>query len=205
MSKLTLAGVIALAGPVASPFVGTAAGQVTFTEADLGEFSDDANAPTVLDFIVGINTVSGSVTQSNDLANGNRDFFTFTLTAGQELVAVNVIQWEDLASGSGNQGFIGGNIDSVGLVPGGATSADFEFGTLVGGTDVGNDILPDLAANNTAGPDFIGPVGPGTYTFVIQQTGPQNSSYTLDFVVTPAPATAAMLGFAGLTAARRRR
>jgi hypothetical protein len=47
----------------------------------------------------------------------------------------------------------------------------------------GTDLLPDLAAGTLGGSGFDVPLGPGVYSYVIQQTGPQHTGYELDFVL----------------------
>lgn len=61
----------------------------------------------------------------------------------------------------------------------------------------GSDLLARLGLAQTGGSGFTPPLGPGTYTFLIQQTGPPLTGFTLAFVVVPEPSSAALLG-AGL-------
>ena len=71
---------------------------------------------------------------------------------------------------------------------------------------LGTDVLDNIGT----GPGAIGflpPLGPGTYSFWLQQTGGSLTTYGLDLVVVPEPTAAALLalGLLGLAASRRRR
>ena len=75
--------------------------------------------------------------------------------------------------------------------------------------EIGGDILPELALENFGVPGFTPPLPSGSYTFWIQQEGPADTGYQLDFVVTqvPEPTTLLLLAMAitGLVALRRSR
>ena len=63
---------------------------------------------------------------------------------------------------------------------------------------LGTDILDDLGEGDGA-IGFTPPLGPGTYSFWLQQVNDPFTAYGLDFVVVPEPASAALLAL-GLTA-----
>lgn len=90
---------------------------------------------------------------------------------------------------------------------GGVLFGDSAPETIPGGPGipVGGDLLAGLAAANAGGAGFSLPLGPGTYTFYIQQLGGSVASYDLAFTVVPAPSALAVLGLGGLVAGRRRR
>jgi hypothetical protein len=50
----------------------------------------------------------------------------------------------------------------------------------------------------TGGQGFSAPLGAGTYTYVIQQTGQNVNLYALDFEVVPEPTTLALAAVAGM-------
>jgi hypothetical protein len=63
------------------------------------------------------------------------------------------------------------------------TEASFLGGDHVDGVNEGTDLLPALADGEPAGAGFSIPLGEGTYTYLIQQTGPQVSGYALVFAL----------------------
>lgn len=72
---------------------------------------------------------------------------------------------------------------------------------------VGGDLFDGLSIPQDPLPGFTPPLPSGTYTFWIQQEAFSDTSYSLDFVVTPAvpePATSLLLVIAGCCLACRR-
>jgi hypothetical protein len=65
----------------------------------------------------------------------------------------------------------------------GASEASFLGGDHVDAIAEGTDLLPALADGVPAGSGFTLPLGSGTYSYVIQQTGSQTSGYTVSFTV----------------------
>ena len=87
-----------------------------------------------------------------------------------------------------------------------ALSGTFLGYSTVGTSEIGTNVLDNLGA---LGRGFDGPLGPGRYTFYVQQTGPIND-YQLDFVTSitsvPEPGSIiALSGIAGVIAWRHRR
>jgi len=185
--------------------VAAASGQVVFDEATDGDLSTDPLAPTGLDLNVGSNIVSGTVTNQGD----TRDFFTFEIGAGESLTGIFLLDYTDVDSGgNGDRGFIHIDEGGTSVVPSGGTAGEF-----LGGSHLDRGLIPDenfnvlerLAGAPQGGTGFIAPLGPGTYTINVQQTGPELTAYALDLVVVPAPGSLAVLGLGGLAAVRRRR
>lgn len=185
--------------------VAAASGQVVFDEATDGDLSTDPLAPTGLDLNVGSNIVSGTVTNQGD----TRDFFTFEIGAGESLTGIFLLDYTDVDSGgNGDRGFIHIDEGGASVVPSGGTAGEF-----LGGSHLDRGLIPDenfnvlerLAGAPQGGTGFIAPLGPGTYTINVQQTGPELTAYALDLVVVPAPGSLAVLGLGGLAAVRRRR
>ena len=185
--------------------VAAASGQVVFDEATDGDLSTDPLAPTGLDLNVGSNIVSGTVTNQGD----TRDFFTFEIGAGESLTGIFLLDYTDVDSGgNGDRGFIHIDEGNTSVVPSGGTAGEF-----LGGSHLDRGLIPDenfnvlerLAGAPQGGTGFTAPLGPGTYTINVQQTGPELTAYALDLVVVPAPGSLAVLGLGGLAAVRRRR
>ncbi len=153
-----------------------------YDEAEAGDLSSDPAAPTPLQLRLGDNTVSGTVTTTAPA--DTRDFFTFTIPEGLHLAALVLTSYRDVPAGTpGNRGFHALGTGATSAVPSAATAASFLGGDHVDGSAEGTDLLLALADGAPAGSGFTVPLGPGTYSYVIQQTGPQVSAYTLTFAI----------------------
>ena len=169
-----------------------------WTESTDGDLSNDRLAPTSLGVLGnGSNTVTGT-TVANE-----RDYFTIVIPSGSVLSQIVLTQYDHptelafLAVQSGT------TITVDPLAPSAATLLGWVHPSA---SLLGTDILDDMGAGFGA-IGFLPPLGPGTYSFWLQQTGGTVIGYGLDFVVVPEP-TAAMslaLGLTGIGVARRRR
>ena len=74
---------------------------------------------------------------------------------------------------------------------------------------LGEDLLASIAEGGISGGSGFSSIGAGDYTFVIQQTGDEVSSFSLDFQVTtaavPEPTSTVLLAGLGLVGLARRR
>ncbi|MEO1007823.1 MAG: PEP-CTERM sorting domain-containing protein [Planctomycetota bacterium] len=191
---ITMGGFAALAA--------AAQAQIAWDESVSGDISGDPDAPTAITLGLGSNIITGQVFASDD----TRDFVTFTIPDGQALGELRLLEYFDITSGDpGNRGFHAINAGATSFIPGPDTAAFFLGGDHLDPAPAGTDLLPLLAAAPLAGTGFDTPLGPGTYSYVVQQTGPEVTGYSIDLVVIPAPATLAGLGVAGLLVGRRRR
>ena len=154
-------------------------------EAVDGDLSSDAAAPTPLVFNLGTNVVAGRVTNAAGAVDV-RDYITFTIPAGRQLTALRLVSWV-----SGNTGFHAINVGATSFVPSGATDNNFLGGDHVNPAIVAFDLV-ELLDGDTAGVGATAPLGPGTYSYVIQETGPQLSDYRIEFIVSAAPGPAAV-------------
>jgi len=150
--------------------------------------STDNSSPTLLGSTQpGSNLVNGYVEDAFSV--GDVDVFTFTVDSGFQWSGLYVDAFAYPNGANGDAGaFLA--IASGSSFP--YNAFDFQDpnidynaflgSTVFGPTDVGGlNILP--RAGNLVGSGFVGPLGAGTYTIYIQQTGPA-SSYTLDLEVT---------------------
>ena len=184
----------------------TALASVVFDETITGDLADgNAPAPTPVAFSVGSNIINGSVSAGQ---GDTRDYWTFTLPPGSALVAVAQLAYDDP---NRDNGIFDGNRGFYALLEGESTTVPGGGFANLGGDHFdpiapGGNLLPPISGGGISGGDgFSLPLGPGTYTFQVQQTGPQVSRYSLDFVVIPEPATAALILPAALAAMVRRR
>lgn len=155
------------------------------------DLSDNNLSPTSIGLDVGQNLSLGSTVHEPSL---DRDFFTVTVGAGHTLNAV-------LLSGYTNTD----DLSFIGYKAGGQfTALDLSgvdgWGLIGGppGVSVGGDALSFLAG---------GPVGPGSYSFWLQETS-GSTTYALDYQVAAVPLPAALplflSGLLGLGAILRR-
>lgn len=183
----------------------TAFADLMWDEAIDGDLSGDYTAPTQL-FTKGVNNhvIFTTVGAGENGGDQDREYFTFTIAEGFQLSALILDNFEtDPAT---NLAFLGVAEGSVFPTPPDAPDPTALLGYgLVGLNDVGNDIL-QLIGQGGGSQGFSGPLGPGTYTWWAQETGPSTDNWDLNFVVTeiPAPGALALLGLGGLAARRRR-
>jgi hypothetical protein len=155
-------------------------------EAVHGDLNSTPATPTAVSFSAGSNVVVGDVNSATDI----RDYFTFTLGSAETLTAVTLVSYQ------GNLGFTAINSGATSFVPSVASTLNFLGGTHTGAGLVGLPLLTLLASGAQAGTGFAPPLGSGTYTYLMQQTSGELTSYALDFQVAlvPAPGAVWLLG-----------
>jgi len=182
---------LALAQPLA-------AATLIHDEAVDGDLSDNGSAPTVLSFGAGITEVAGSV--QGDSFGRDVDFFTFNIASGLELTAITLSAYD-----------AGDNLAFVGIDDAATTDVIFQApsetvligGTVFGGDDIGDNLLPSALSLFLSLPPSSGPLGEGDYTIWVNQTG-DPSAYTLAFNVVPEPTTGTLALAAGCLLLLRR-
>lgn len=180
---------------------------VIFNDADDGNASSDGSAPTSLNFSLGSNEVLGTVSTNTTIAN-TRNFYTFSIGAGQFLqsISLNEISVVDAAGAVSNDpGFYALVEGSTAATPGNGFSN--LGGNLFSPSNLNSDLLGSITDGGNSGGTGFTTIGEGDYTFVIQQTGDEISSFTLDFEVAsvPEPSSSALLGLAAFGFISRRR
>lgn len=190
-----------------------AAAAIVYNEGTSGDLSNSGLTPTPITFALGENIVTGTTgrTEANVI---DRDYWTFTVGANQQLVALNVLQ------GTVPLGFSFIGIQSgsqVTLDPSTSTAAGLLGWTHYQTTDIGTNILDDIGVVKNGSTGFNGPLGAGTYSVWLQEISPTplNTNprlpFSFAFIIAgvPEPSTWAMmlLGFGGigLTMRMRRR
>ena len=198
-----------IAGIVTGAFLaGTASADLMWDEAIDGDISGDYMNPTQM-YTKGVNNhVIFTTVGANP--DQDREYFTFTIAEGYELVSIVL---DNFVTGPvTNLGFIGVASGSSFPTPPGAPDPTQLLGyALVGLVDVGDDIL-QMMGQGGGSIGFTGPLGPGSYTFWAQETGPSTDEWDLNFIVTesstpavPGPgALAGLIGIATLAGRRRR-
>lgn len=191
-SRMSALAVSVIAIALSAP----ASADVFHDESVDGDLSNDGLAPTAFALTLGKNSLLATSVQ------GDREYVALTIPVGMSLSKIILVSYDGLDETA----FIGVQAGAQFTEPPTGTDVANLLGWTHFGTGMGNvglDILPDIGG----GPGAIGftpPLGEGTYTFWIQQTGTSPATYQFDFVVVPAPGAAALLGIA-LVRSRRRR
>jgi hypothetical protein len=197
--SLALTGAIALATSAAHAATG-------WDEAVQGDLANSGLAPTPMLLQPGANLVAGTTGRTAGVVD--RDYFTFTLAAGQVLGAIVVLPGTT-SLGISELSFIAAQSGpQVTVNPTGGSAAGLLGYWHFGPNDIGGDILGVMGiAPGAIG--FESPLPTGTYAFWIQDTGTGTAAYRLAFDVTvvPEPGTWALMlaGGAVLVGARKRR
>lgn len=171
--------------------------QVIYNEFVQGDISDNRFAPTALVLSEGSNILLGFMAGAQG-PTVDLDYFSITIPAGLQLDQIILTEY-----------FSQDPVAFLAIQPGPIFPNDpltVEPGDLMGWThlEVGQVGLDVLAIMGTQGQGFTPPLPAGVYTFWAQQLG-EPTDYTLDFVVTPAPGSAALLAAGGVIVLRRRR
>jgi hypothetical protein len=167
---------------------------VAWNEGTQGDLSGNRNAPTLVPILVGDNDLIGSV-QGGDL-----DYVRVDVPVGMQLAGLVVKSYSgfDQTAFAGVQRGTTFTVDSFAAQPG-DLDGYAHFGPASG------DILDDMGRGFDAR-GFTPPLGPGSYTFWIQQLG-STTQYDLNFRVTavPEPAAGMVVVIGSLLARGRRR
>ncbi len=157
---------------------GLALGATIHDESLDGDLNDTGLAPSELSFAIGSNEVLGA-TGRDSAGVAERDYFSFVVPAGAQLVAVNM-----LPSTPGDVGFMAiqsGPQVTLAVNPPDATGllgwVHYESG------QIGTDLLDDMGASGGGATGFVPPLGPGTYSVWVQDTNVGEFTYGFDFVL----------------------
>lgn len=175
-------------------FCSSAAAQasVIYDESVSGDLSNSGTAPTVLTVGLGSNQVFGTTGKTNNTID--RDYFTFTVPAGEVLSAITVLPGTQTL-GTLGESFIGmeaGPQVTIGTSP---TNASGLLGWLhYGIADIGVDILPLMGSAGDGATGFTAPLPSGMYSFWVQEASAGTVHYGFDFTIaTPEPGSQSTL------------
>jgi hypothetical protein len=182
-------------------------GATDWDELINGDLSNDGLTPTFINFTSGNNLIEGTMGFNGTALD--RDIWTFNVPVGQFLTAINLVSYS--APAAGINSFMA--IDDATTININDSSQHLSNGLWTEEFDgLGNTFTPLLTILDNGplfgGTGFSGSLGPGDYTFWVQETSAE-VHYCIDFVLTPVPVpepgSAMLLGAASLACLRRRR
>ena len=169
-------------------------GLTVYSESVNGDLSNNGLSPTVVTLAVGSNEVFGS-TGRDSSGVSDREYFTIFVPAN--LMLAQLIEVAGTEAGGGRSlGFIGMQSGTQVTLPTNTTTAAGLLGWIhYGPTATDIDILPSMgiSANDSTG--FVPPLGPGSYSFWIQDTttGAFDYGFRIVLAAVPEPSTGALM------------
>ena len=178
-----------------------------YSESVNGDLSGSGLTPTVITLGLGSNEIVG--TTGNTAGVSDRDYFTVTVPFNLKLVQlIEEAGTQAGQSGAFARGFFAVQSGTQVTLPTNTMTAAGLLGWthyVPTATDI--DILPamGIAANGSSG--FVPPLGPGTYSFWLQDTTAGTFNYGFNLVLVPEPSAGALMimGFLALWGFSRRR
>jgi hypothetical protein len=196
MHTIRTAAIIGAAISIAAMAASSSYATIIHDEGINGDLSNNRFSPTPHTLVNGTNSLLATTGPGTDL-----EYVTLSVPAGLHLDSIVLVSY----AGDDGTGFIGVQQGTTFTEPPNSPNPNNLLGWTHFGPDSGNlgtNILDDMCAAIPA----IGctpPLGPGPYTYWIQQLG-SPMTYQLDFNVSPEPATFALLSL-GIVAIRLRR
>lgn len=164
---------------LAASLIGASALAAGYSEKKSGDLPNVGTAPAVVKLKLGNNVISGNDGTKNGVVD--RDYFTVKIPAGQQLSAI-IVEPETLVGI--NASFIGiQKGKQVTVSPTGGSPEGLLGYALYGTSDEGTDILPKIGQGSGA-KGFVPPLGPGNYSFWLQETASCDCKYRFTFKVT---------------------
>lgn len=182
----------------------SAPAQIAYSEAISGDFSNAGLAPTFVSLTGGSNLIFGTTGRVG--ATIDRDYFTVTVPNGFAFASLVELPGTTIGGTLSFLGLQAGN--QVTLPTNAATASGLLGWTHYDSSLIGTDLLPLMAIPNTGSSGFGIPLGPGNYSFWVQDFNAGTFSYGFDvrLVAVPEPSTYTLAGAAllGAVALRRR-
>jgi len=187
-------------------FLSDASAVTVYNESGSGDFSDSGFTPTPVTVSLGSNDIFGTTGRA---ASGvpDVDYFRINVPSGLGLSAIIVLPGT-MGGGTGIS-FLGIQAGTQVTVPTSAVTAAGLLGFyLYGAADINKNILPAIGTAGNSSSGFVPPLGPGSYSFWIQEgaTGTFPYGFSLVLAQVPEPSVFAMIlvGLAMLLTMRRR-
>ncbi len=186
---------ISLLLTAACVFVVSGRAGIIYNESTSGDLADIGTTPTFIAFSSGSNEVIGTTGRASSTVAIDRDYFTFTVPVGLNLVSITPLPGTQV---NGSTSFIGLQSGNTFSVPPTATDATGLLGWWHYSTaDIGQDILSKMAIPSMGSSGFTTPLGPGPYSGWIQDFSVPTVNYRFDVELRaiPEPGTFAPLAF----------
>jgi hypothetical protein len=180
---------------------------VLWNESVSGDLSNNQAAPNAFTLPIGVSSIIGNVTGGTD----PQDWVALTVPPGTAMTSLVLASY----TSTDVQGFTGFQLGGsfVGSVnTAGSYTGYTHYGTGAANNGhaatnlVGQNLLPIMAdlTQDPGATGFTPPLGPGTYSFLIQQLG-ASTGYEFDYTVAPVPEPGSLLlsGLAGVVAFSR--
>lgn len=177
--------------------------QVAYNEAISGDFSNSGLTPTLVALTGGSNLIFGTTGRVG--ATIDRDYFTINVPTG--LAFASLVELPGTTIG-GTLSFLGLQAGNQVTLPGNAATAAGLLGwTHYDSSLIGTDLLPLMAIPDTGSSGFGIPLGPGSYSFWVQElsVGTFNYGFNVGLVAVPEPSAYAIAGAALLLVVALRR
>jgi hypothetical protein len=147
-----------------------------------GDLSSNEAAPTPIPFPFGASIIKGKI-------NGNpldRDYITFTVPADHTLSSMSLLVFQP-----NNLAFMSLNAGSTSYIPSASTNDFFLSGIHFSQNDLFPINLMEFFATRSVTTNALPSpsLGPGTYSWLIQQTSPVLQTYWVEFILSTPLAT----------------
>lgn len=163
-----------------------------YNEFVQGDLSNSGLTPTLITVAAGSNQIFGTTGRGTTALD--RDYFTVSVPVGLTLSAIDVLPG---TQSGGVVSFIGLQAGTQVTIPTNATNATGLLGWWhYSPADISTDILPEMAIPATGSSGFAVPLGPGNYSFWVQDFNAGSFVYGFDLVLTaptPEPGAAALM------------
>ncbi len=172
---------------------------LAYTESVDEELSSSGMMPTVLEFGLGVNSVSGIMGRSGAM---DADIFSFLVAPQQAVTSIRLSSFFPTSSVGGGSFLAIDDAATINMGDGSGHAANQVVNAMSGELLSAKVLLGLKYSGGNA--TLTAPMGPGWYTVWFQE-GATTVRYTLDFTVVPEPSAGVLVVLGLVVAGRRRR